>query len=277
MGWLEEYLYCDAEPKSDLSTYGIASEYVCWLALDAVHLQDPTRFFQAVDSIEFGPIVEVLLGDAGLLVLLRFVKRFIAGHEDAINTRIKTVADHIDETPWLFHGREYTGAAHGNVGIITQLCLSGYSKLAGQRLNPCLDLQQENGSWLSTTDRKHEHMQWCHGTAGCVISLLAVQGYFPEHKARIELAIARGQALIFEKGILKKEPCLCHGATGNALALEEKQRVHLLSFTTPDAVSAGEWDISADAYGLFCGEAGRAWVWAMLDGGCRGFPAYIDV
>lgn len=122
-------------------------------------------------------------------------------------------------------------------------------------------------------------MQWCHGVPGCVISLLIIKKYFPKKPlaGRIQAAIERGQRFIFEKGIISKEPCLCHGITGNALALGIEERDHFLSFAMPRAVVKTKWEASTDPAGLYCGEGGRAWVWAMLDGGREGFPVYTDV
>lgn len=263
----------------DEKSFGITSEYYCRLALKAAHTQDAIPFLDAAAKIKFNEVQEVLLGSAGLLVLLRFVKAFVADSADSIDVITKAIINHINEKSWLFQGREFTGVVHGNIGIITQVCLSGGASTMDNQLSAFLDLQQEDGVWYSTTDRKHEHLQWCHGSTGCIISLLAIKDYFPDQPlmARIQKAIERGQKLIFEKGILKKEPCLCHGATGNALALDAGARDHLLSFATPQAITSAEWDASNDPAGLYCGEAGRAWVWAMLDGGRKGFPAYTDV
>lgn len=140
-----------------------------------------------------------------------------------------------------------------------------------------LDLQRDDGNWYATTDRQHEYMQWCHGGSGILISLLAVEKFFEgEVRGRIRKAVEKGEKLVFEKGVLRKEPCLCHGVVGNALAVEVgERREHLLSFAERGA--EGEWEVSEDKGGLFCGEAGRAWVWAMMDGGREGFPTYTDV
>ncbi|KAF2443025.1 hypothetical protein P171DRAFT_54695 [Karstenula rhodostoma CBS 690.94] len=276
--WFQDYFDHAPESNVDESSFGIASEYYCRLALEAAHTQDTAPFLGAIQTIKLNDVQEVLLGSAGLLALLRFVKTFVPSATEKINDAIQTVIDHINKSPWLFHGREYTGAAHGNIGIITQVCLSGGASTVADRLSTFLDLQQKDGNWHSTTDRKHEHMQWCHGVSGCIISLLVIKRYFPEPLAgRIQAAIEKGQRLIFEEGIIKKEPCLCHGTTGNALALDTGERNHLLSFATPGLVAKSEWEGSSDPAGLYCGEAGRAWVWAMLDGGREGLPVYTDV
>ncbi|KAK7187906.1 hypothetical protein DPSP01_003202 [Paraphaeosphaeria sporulosa] len=277
--WFQDYFDSAPAPDVDETSFGIASEYYCHLALEAAHTQDAAPFLHKVQTLQLNHVQEVLLGSAGLLVLLRFVKANVPSATDKIDDAIDTVITHINTSSWLFHGREFTGVVHGNIGIIAQVCLSGGASAMAGPLSTFLDLQQEDGNWHSTTDRKHEHMQWCHGVPGCVISLLAIKKYFLGEPlaGRIQAAIEKGQRLIFEKGIVKKEPCLCHGVTGNALALDTSERNHLLSFATPSAVAKGEWEASSDPAGLYCGEAGRAWVWSMLDGGRKGFPGYTDV
>ena len=126
-------------------------------------------------------------------------------------------------------------------------------------------------------------MQWCHGAPGILISLIAMEKYFVEDKEmsrRIRTAIEKGGDLVFEKGVITKEPCLCHGVVGNALAVEGwGRKVHLVSFAVGEGKEAEgeEWVKSSDVGGLYCGEAGRVWVWAMMDGGREGFPCFTDV
>ena len=97
----------------------------------------------------------------------------------------------------------------------------------------------------------------------------AIQQYFPsELKEQIGVACKLGEKVIFEKGLLTKEPNLCHGTTGNALALPSLQREHFMAFTVRKTVEKGKlegWYYGGDdPYGLFCGEAGRAWGWAIF-------------
>ena len=73
------------------------------------------------------------------------------------------------------------------------------------------------------------------------------------------------------QGLIKKEPCLCHGISGNALTLEREQFEHFLTYTTPDEIKrmTEEYDIELSskrhASGLFTGAAGRIWAWAVAD------------
>lgn len=138
-------------------------------------------------------------------------------------------------------------------------------------LEECLKLQLQDGNWPSSIDSGHHHLvQFCHGAPGFVISLKAIQRYFPpEFQTKISIACKKAKNLIFEQGLLSKEPNLCHGNTGNALALPTSQRNHFMAFTTAETIAKGKqqgWYIEGDdPYGLFCGLAGRVWGWAQLD------------
>jgi hypothetical protein len=75
---------------------------------------------------------------------------------------------------------------------------------------------------------------------------------------------------------------LCHGISGNALALEQKEFEHFLTFTTGHEMKAMEKDgmmeKSDDPSGLWTGEAGRAWAWAVADKGLdKTLLGYNDV
>lgn len=114
-------------------------------------------------------------------------------------------------------------------------------------------------------------MQVCHGAPGVIISLLSIESFFPKLSSKIHDCVARGRACILERGLLTKEPCLCHGISGNALALEPRDAELFLSYTTGREMRAleqdGLMDKSDDPAGLWTGEAGRAWAWAVVDRG----------
>ena len=61
------------------------------------------------------------------------------------------------------------------------------------------------------------------------------------------------------------------GITGNALALEDKDFEHFLTYTTGHEMKSMEKDgmleKSNSPESLYCGEAGRAWAWAVADKG----------
>lgn len=66
------------------------------------------------------------------------------------------------------------------------------------------------------------------------------------------------------------------GITGNALALDDKEFEHFLTYTTGSEMKAlekdGLWEPSSAPESLFQGEAGRAWSWAVAD---KGLPHRI--
>jgi len=61
------------------------------------------------------------------------------------------------------------------------------------------------------------------------------------------------------------------GINGNALALNDKESEHFLTYTTGHEMKSMEKDgmleKSSSPEGLFTGEAGRAWTWAVADRG----------
>jgi len=131
-------------------------------------------------------------------------------------------------------------------------------------------------------DIDQEFIHFCHGAPGFVVSLVAIRTYFPILQPRIDVAIKRGRKLIWERGLLTKEPNICHGITGNALALTAPKRDHFLALATPDHIKKGIEDGTFkrgdDAYGMLWGLAGRAWVWMnTMDGKDRGVVLYTDV
>ena len=111
----------------------------------------------------------------------------------------------------------------------------------------------------------HDLVQFCHGAPGFIIALKAIEPHLsfdPSLQDRVASACKRAQQCVVEKGLLTKQPNLCHGTSGNALALPTPWREHFLDFTTAEAMDKGLREGSYvpgdDAYGLFCGEAGRA-------------------
>lgn len=125
---------------------------------------------------------------------------------------------------WTWHNKRYIGVAHGDVGILTQLILTDRSLATGSFaqsiLERLLDQQLPNGNWPAKpgeTDEGKRLVQVCHGAPGFVVSLERLRPFFPSLQTRIDEAIRKGRNVIWEEGLLRKEPCLCHGILGNAL------------------------------------------------------------
>jgi lantibiotic modifying enzyme len=166
------------------------------------------------------------------------------------------------------------GAVHGAIGIITQIILTdaAWAPKLEAELATILTYQYESGNWPSSIPPGRDRLiQVCHGAPGIILSLVSIRQFFPKLHSRIDRAIENGRKAIVERGLLTKEPCLCHGISGNALALEQKDFEHFLTHTTGHEMKAMEKDgmmeKSDDPSGLWTGEAGRAWAWAVADKG----------
>jgi hypothetical protein len=177
------------------------------------------------------------------------------------------------------------GAVHGAIGIITQVILTdaSWAPRLEAELATLLTYQYETGNWPSSIPPGRDKLvQVCHGAPGVISSLLSIRSYFPKLHSRIDRAIEKGRKDIRERGLLTKEPCLCHGISGNALALEQKDFEHFLSFTTGHEIRAMEKDgmmeKSDDPSGLWTGAAGRVWAWAVAEKGLdKTLLGYNDV
>lgn len=241
---------------------------------------------------------EFLFGRAGYLYLLRLVKASFLDDQKTRQLLEDTQEDVIDAIldsprPWKWHGKVYIGAVHGAVGIITQIVLTNprkYAEMLEAELAVLLTYQYDSGNFPSSVPPERDRLvQVCHGAPGVVVSLLSIRDYFPNLREKIDKAIAKGRECIHERGLLTKEPCLCHGTAlppnvyalglltrspginGNALALEDAEFEHFLTYTTGHEMKSMEKDgmleKSSAPEGLFTGEAGRAWTWAVADKG----------
>ncbi|KAI9795132.1 MAG: hypothetical protein M1816_000154 [Peltula sp. TS41687] len=262
---------------------GISHDLLAVTAVDAaMHHQDWTalqRFCNQIPAaLEPGwGSDEWLYGRAGLLYLIRMVKehrRHDAETQTTLQRMLDAVVARILQTPrpWKWLGKEYYGAVHGTIGIITQ-CLLSSPLQAAERLEPdllaMLAAQDPAGNWPPSVRGRSELVQFCHGAPGFVLALLSLRDHYLHLQDRIDDAVEKGRACIWKRGLLVKEPCLCHGISGNALALESPRFEHFLSFTTQDyitlACETGYFRESDAPYSLMGGEAERAWAWAVAD------------
>jgi hypothetical protein len=289
---------------------GVANEILARTAVGAAIYQDTTkamelcRFGEGIVTAEGGSD-EWLYGRAGYLYLLRAASACIGevAEKEVLSEIERTkakVAKRILQTPqpWYWHGRSYLGAAHGAIGIVTQLVLSlpDCASELEETVACLLSLQLASGNWpsslpstaqsytLNSHDKRHiEHkgelVQFCHGAPGFITSLTAIRAYFPNHGKQLDEAVEIGRAHVWERGILVKESCLCHGTCGNALCLQKSQFEQMLAVSTEEKVKEmGQLDPSDSPYGLYTGMAGRAWVWAVADSGIeQTFLGYNDV
>lgn len=175
---------------------------------------------------------ELFYGRAGVLHLLRLVKASVPEAGSRVDETITAIVEKTLQSRsvsssgyggWTFLGRRYLGPAHGDIGIILQVVRSKPSAAAELQnlLKEIIDMQSEDGNWPKSphveTEKQKDLVQWCHGAPGMVMSLRALEPFYPELKGNIERAIARGTALTWKKGLSRKEPSMCHGILGNSL------------------------------------------------------------
>ncbi|KAI9669418.1 MAG: hypothetical protein M1831_000454 [Alyxoria varia] len=274
---------------------GVSDDIMSMIALSAASAKDPEMARELCDYAavvtEEGACNEWLYGRAGYLYLLRMVRATFSGDDPETTEMIDDTADEVIECilksprPWKWHDKTYVGAVHGAIGIITQIVLTDptYATELEPELGALLSYQFEGGNWPSSIPPgKDRLVQFCHGAPGVITSLLSIRRYFPKTQERIDKAVRAGREAIKERGLLTKESCLCHGISGNALALEGEQFEHFLTYTTAGEMKALEEDEvlekSKDPSALFCGEAGRAWAWAVADKGLdKKFLGYNDL
>lgn len=240
--WAQCYLEGDrGKLVLEKGNCGISSEKLSFEAVRVCVTKDDDHLIAFLSNIPIllGPYTspqedafpsEIPYGRAGALYMLRMVKHWVPRSETLIESPIKRLTERIMATDddgrgnWEWHGKRYFGAAHGDIGIITQLVLSNPS-LAPQltrRLEKLLELQLPDGNWPSSLRSLKEGknaslVQWCHGAPGFLYSLTSLRSYFPDLQDRIDSAIEKGQSITWRHGLLTKEPCLCHGIFGNAL------------------------------------------------------------
>ncbi|KAI0441199.1 hypothetical protein F4803DRAFT_524526 [Xylaria telfairii] len=285
--WAQAYLQLGARMRKRASTpshCGIGDETLAHLTLRAAISEDSSlarqlcAYAEAINSSTDDGSNEWLYGRAGYLYLLRLCQRVFQRDRHATTaallerTIISTVNRILDvPQPWVWHGKQYLGAAHGSISVITQVVLSMPS--VANRLQPLvielLGHQYPSGNFPSSLPAGSDRLvQFCHGGPGVVISLRTLLPYFPEISEKIKDVISKAQSDIWQRGLLSKEPCLCHGIAGNALALDkDDQFLHFLSFMTSEMIEEMEREPphDTDNAGLYTGEAGRAWCWAVAD------------
>ncbi|KAK7942469.1 uncharacterized protein PG986_011582 [Apiospora aurea] len=284
--WAQEYLRLGAPSHRKAPTpsnCGIGNETLAHLTMTALLTEDASvvtelcSYERTINDKADDGSNEWLYGRAGYLYYLRLCKTSLShvNHENIDKTIEKTIRRMLKvPQPWVWHGKQYLGAAHGTIGIICQMVLS-MPEMAPQLqelLISVLDEQLDSGNFPSSLPAAgpDKLVQFCHGGPGFVLSLRSLRPYYPELEAKMDEAVRRAQADIWRRGLLTKTPCLCHGIAGNALALDDQaQFLHLLSFMGSDAMEKAGWlhDIGRghDMASLYTGEAGRAWSWAVAD------------
>jgi hypothetical protein len=243
---------------------------------------------------------EWLYGRAGYLYILRLVLTLLDPIPDSTRQRlIEATTATISRIlscpfPWTWHGKPYLGAVHGSMGIITQIILSADAIATPSLPNivnqvkpyllEILQSQFKSGNFPPSHAKGEQDddrlVQFCHGSPGIVLSIMSIGKFYQSDMSvydKFTAAIHNGQADIMARGLLTKSPCLCHGIPSAVLALSNGSEPHasraLAHMSTemlegPLGKKLG-WLADAghsDKYaGLYTGEAGRAWTWAVFD------------
>jgi hypothetical protein len=217
------------------SRCGIGDENLCYHAVAAAVTKDQSHVRELVACIPH--IVrgdypnELLYGRAGTLYLLRLVRHWVPDSSPLVDDAVAQVTQRVrrDGPHWKWHGKRYTGAVHGDVGILAQLVLTtpGLAPQVEGVLDGLLDAQLPDGNWPSSEGHTSASLvQFCHGATGFVHSLLSLREFFLDLRGKIDAAVSSGRECIWTSGLLRKEPCLCHGIFGNALYVLTFARFH---------------------------------------------------
>ncbi|CAG5865727.1 unnamed protein product [Menidia menidia] len=154
---------------------------------------------------------------------------------------------------YSYYGTEYLGAAHG-LSSVLQMLLSYQDVLSGPERDlvwqsvDFLMNQEQNCNWPAELgaiiERENELVHWCHGAPG---TPSALSGTLPPAPAPLHLSVTvlsrstcagvaylfakaylinkkpqyldtciRSGELVWQKGLLKKGPGICHGVAGSA-------------------------------------------------------------
>ncbi|KAH0422071.1 LanC-like protein [Colletotrichum camelliae] len=238
---------------------------------------------------------ELLFGYVGLLYMIRAVESWRPNVASSLSlVKARMVEKTLGAGPgWVWRGKRYIGAVHGDIGILTQLLLTD-PKLASNlmiknALRRLLSLQREDGNWTTKDDddiRYEGLVQFCHGAPGFVDSLLHICRLFPDMHDIMDEAIERGQQAVWNTGLLRKDPCICHGILGNAMVLPSgPRRDHFLAWALPAAIEEKRQEDET----LFVPESpqkmsawfnywpGVAWTWSQYAKEIPGVILYSEV
>ena len=288
--WSRAYLElgASAKPHVDPSHCGIANETLAQIALRAVIDEDASlvqklcAYNLVVNTTRDEGSDEWLYGRAGYLYFLRLARTALPKVQSSplhglLNSTVQATVDRIlaSPKPWTWNGKAYLGAAHGSIGIVAQIVLASPERALELQdlLSQILDTQFSSANFPSSLPAASDELvQFCHGAPGFILSLQSLKPHFQNSSltSEIDRAVDLARNTVWSRGLLTKTPCLCHGIAGNALALEGQECFeHFLEHMTSHVLLERGWlepaGRSDEFSGLYVGESGRAWVWAVSD------------
>lgn len=148
--WSKAYLEVSLSYKQhnpDPNDCGVANEKLTTLALTAALDQDKSaaeRLCSYVPKLlntrSREGSCEWLYGLSGFLYLLRLCRSHLPQTSHIVEPAIQEITSYIlrQPLPWKWHEKEYLGAVHGTIGIITQIVLSSPLPEILQQLSPLL-------------------------------------------------------------------------------------------------------------------------------------------
>ncbi|XP_017144814.1 lanC-like protein 3 homolog [Drosophila miranda] len=210
------------------------------------------------------------------------------------------------QTPlaYLYHGTQYLGAAHGMCGIFHMLLDSPWFRtipISAPKdvlldikisIDLFVELQDSVGNFpvsmedlLTGRDPQRRLVHWCHGAPGAVYLLAKAYLIFNEEKYLNAIRLASD--LVWNRGVLRKGPGICHGvASGGYVFLllfrltnEMMYHYRALKFMELliSPIFQGEARMPDRPYSLFEGVAGTVcFLIDLLDPDQASFP-FMDV
>ncbi|GJQ76591.1 putative lanthionine synthetase C-like protein [Trypoxylus dichotomus] len=133
---------------------------------------------------------------------------------------------------YAYYNVEYLGAGHGLCSILQYIMsVPGYlsnnptdAKDIKASVDYLLSLQDEEGNFPTAMDElgqaTNNLIHWCHGATG--VAYLLAKAYLIWKEEKYLEAVKKAGELIWNKGLLKKGPGLCHGIAGNGYIFPSK-------------------------------------------------------
>lgn len=198
---------------------------------------------------------------------------------------------------YSYYNVEYLGAGHGLCAILqTLMSVPEYldinpsdAKDVKASVDYLLSLQDEAGNFPTATDeigqKQNELVHWCHGAGGIVY--LMAKAYLTWREEKYLKCCEKSADLIWQKGLLKKGPGICHGVAGNGYVfllmyrLTENIKYLHRAITFAHFMESEEFKRNARTpdypYSLYEGLAGTACFLADLSDPSRAAFPFLDI
>ncbi|CRL03318.1 CLUMA_CG016555, isoform A [Clunio marinus] len=185
---------------------------------------------------------EILFGRAGYLSGIYWLNQHLPSSQRISGAIITKICDVIIESGiqyskrhklnvplmWECYGDQYLGAAHGVSAILQMLLesplfagnlekMNEKQNLVKASVDGLLQMQGHDGNFPCTMENAretdHKLVHWCHGAPGVVYLMAKAYLIFKEQKY-LKSCLKCGE-LVWNKGLLRKGPGICHGVSGN--------------------------------------------------------------